>query len=380
MARRRARIAGYPDLVRFGLLGTLAVWTDDGRLVAVAEAKVRALLADLLLHQGRPVSADRLIDDLWGDDLPAHPAGALHSKVSRLRQALENAEPGGGELVVFRSPGYLLQLDGDAVDEHRFAALIERASAAQDPRDRAALLADALALWRGPPLADFADAMFAQAAIARLEEQRLAALEDQAETRLALGEHSLLAAELGDLVARHPLRERLCAAHMLALYRAGRQAEAVKSYTELRTRLAHDLGLDPGPGLAALYQAILEQAPSLQGVPAPPTLAARPRTNLPAMLTGLVGRTAAVTELRALLNERRLVTLTGPGGVGKTRLALETATQAAGAFPDGVWLAGLAGARAPADTVMAVLGIRDNSSADPSDLLADALRASRMLL
>jgi len=371
--------------VRFGLLGTLAVWTEAGRLVAVPEVKVRALLADLLIHLGRPVSADRLIDDLWGDDLPVHPAGALHSKVSRLRQALEDAEPGGGELVAFRSPGYLLQVESDALDERRFAALIERAGATEDVRDQAELLADALALWRGPPLADFADAMFAQAAIARLEEQRLAALEEQAEARLALGEHSLLAGELGELVARHPLRERLRAAHMLALYRSGRQAEAVNSYTELRTRLADDLGLDPGPGLAGLYQAILEQAPGLQCVPAPPTLAARPRTNLPAMLTDVVGRTAAITELRALLDERRLVTLTGPGGVGKTRLALETASQSAGAFPDGVWLAELAGptlagACTPVDVVMAVLGIRDDSSMDPADLLAEALRTSRMLL
>jgi predicted ATPase len=167
---------------------------------------------------------------------------------------------------------------------------------------------------------------------------------------------------------------------MLALYRAGRQAEAVTSYGELRGRLADDLGLDPGPDLAALYQAILEQDPGLQATQAPPTLAARPRTNIPAMLTDLVGRTAAVTELRALLDERRLVTLTGPGGVGKTRLALETATRSADAFPDGVWLAELAGARTPADAVLAVLGIRDDSGLDPSDLLAEALRGSRMLL
>ena len=371
--------------MRFGLLGTLAVWTDTGRLVEVPEAKVRALLADLLIHLGRPVSADRLIDDLWGDDLPVHPAGALQLKVSRLRQALENAEPGGGELVAFRSPGYLLQVESDALDEGGFAALMERAGATEDPRVRAEVLADALALWRGPPLADFADAMFARAAIARLEERRLVALEEQAEARLALGEHSLLAGELGELVAYHPLRERLRAAHMLALYRAGRQAEAVNSYSELRGRLAGDLGLDPGPALAALYQDILKQAPGLRRVQAPPTLAARPLTNIPAMLTDVVGRTAAVTELRALLAERRLVTLTGPGGVGKTRLALQTATQAAGAFPDGVWLAELAGpalaeAGAPADVVMAALGIRDDSTMDPSDLLAEALRARRTLL
>ncbi len=383
--RHGARIAGYPDLVRFGLLGTLAVWTDAGRLTEVPEAKVRALLADLLIHLGRPVPADRLIDDLWGDDLPVHPSGALQVKVSRLRQALENAEPGGGELVAFRSPGYLLRIEGDALDERRFAALVERAGPAEDLRDRAGLLADALALWRGPPLADFADAMFAQAAIARLEEQRLVALEEQAEARLALGEHSLLAGELGELVAGHPLRERLRAAHMLALYRAGRQAEAVTSYSELRGRLADDLGLDPGPSIVALYQAILEQAPGLQRAPAPPTLAARPRTNIPAMLTDVVGRTSAVTQLRALLNERRLVTLTGPGGVGKTRLALEAATRAADAFPDGAWLAELAGptlagARTPADAVMAVLGIRDDSGMNSSDLLAEALRSRQMLL
>jgi predicted ATPase/DNA-binding SARP family transcriptional activator len=369
--------------VRFGLLGTLAVWADNGRLAEVPEAKVRALLADLLIHLGQPVPADRLIDDLWGDDLPVHPAGALQVKVSRLRQALENAEPGGGDLVAFRSPGYLLQARSDALDERRFAALVERAGATGDLRDRAGLLADALALWRGPPLADFADALFVRAAIARLEEQRLAALEEQAEVRLALGEHSLLAGELAELVADHPLRERLRAAHMLALYRAGRPAEAVNSYGELRGRLADDLGLDPGPGVAALFQAILEQAPGLQRVPAPPTLGARPRTNIPAMLTDMVGRAAAVADLRARLDEHRLLTLTGPGGVGKTRLALETATQAADAFPDGAWLAelaGLAGTRTPADAVLAVLGIRDDSSVDPADLLAEALRTSRMLL
>src|SRR5690349_22535220 len=121
---------GYPDLVRFGLLGTLAAWTENGGLAEVPEAKVRALLADLLIHLGRPVSADRLIDDLWGADLPAHPAGALQLKVSRLRQALENAEPGGGELVAFQSPGYLLRAGRDALDEHQFTALLERASTA----------------------------------------------------------------------------------------------------------------------------------------------------------------------------------------------------------------------------------------------------------
>jgi predicted ATPase/DNA-binding SARP family transcriptional activator len=371
--------------VRFGVLGALAAWTKDGRLAEVRESKVRALLADLLLSPGRPVPAGQLIDDLWGARLPAHPAGALQLKVSRLRQSLEAAEPGSGALVEFRSSGYLLQVDGDALDEYQFAALVERARAAKDPRHRVELLADALGLWRGPPLADFADALFAQPAIARLQEQRLAAIEEQAEARLALGEHSMLAGELSEMVARHPLRERLRGLHMLALYRSGRQAEAVHSYIELRGRLADDLGLDPGPSVAALYQAMLEQAPALDGVQAPPTSAARPRTNIPAMLTDLVGRDAAVADLGALLSERRLVTLTGPGGVGKTRLAISTAAQLAAAYPDGAWLVELAGsapaaARTPAGEVMAVLGIRDDSSVAQADLLADALRGRRMLL
>jgi predicted ATPase/DNA-binding SARP family transcriptional activator len=378
-------VPGYPDLVHFGVLGAVAAWTRDGRKVEVRESKVRALLAVLLLSPGRPVPAGQLIDDLWGADLPVHPAGALQGKVSRLRQALEAGEPGSGALLAFRSSGYLLQAGDDALDERRFAALVERAGAAGDPRDRAGLLAEALGLWRGPALADFAGELFAQPAIARLEEQRLTALEEQAETRLALGEHSLLAGELSELVARHPLRERLRAAHMMALYRSGRQAEAVRSYHELRGKLADDLGLDPGPGLAALYQAMLEQSPALQAVAAPPTLATRPRTNLPAMLTDLVGRAPAIAELRGLLSERRLVTLTGPGGVGKTRLAIETAAQSAAAFPDGTWLVEMAGpspatALSPADEVMSVMGIRNDSSVPSADLLGDALRDSRLLL
>jgi len=371
--------------VHFGVLGAVAAWTGDGRKVEVRESKVRALLAVLLLSPGRPVPADQLIDDLWGADLPVHPVGALQGKVSRLRQALEAGEPGSGALIAFRTSGYLLQVGDDALDEGRFAALVERAGAAEDLRDRAGLLAEALGLWRGPALADFADEPFAQPTIARLEDQRLTALEEQAEVRLALGEHTLLAGELGELVARHPLRERLRAAHMTALYRSGRQADAVGSYNELRAKLADDLGLDPEPSLAALYQAMLEQSPALQAVPAPPTLATRPRTNLPAMLTDVVGRAPAIAELRGLLSERRLVTLTGPGGVGKTRLAIETAAQSAAAFPDGTWLVELAGpspatAPSPADEVASVLGIRNDSSRSSADLLGDALRDSCLLL
>ncbi|MEV4020953.1 BTAD domain-containing putative transcriptional regulator [Nonomuraea angiospora] len=369
--------------MRFDVLGPLRVWTDDGRPVRVPEVKVRALLADLLVQAGRPVSAHRLAEDLWGDNPPGNPVNTLQTKVSQLRRALEQAEPGGRELVAFQAPGYVLRAAD--VDATRFAALLDQARAAIDPRAKAGLLSDALALWRGPAYADFADEEFARIAATRLEEQRLTALEEQAEVRLELGEHSLMTDELGELVAAHPLRERLRAAHLRALYRSGRQAEALAGYDELRHRLADELGLDPGPALAALHQAMLRQDPSL----APP----RSRTNLPAPLTGLIGREQAVAEVGALLGSARLVTLTGPGGVGKTRLALAVARLAIDASPDGVWLVELAGASGEtasvAEVVAAALDVRDETATgsrpgvrptEPEHRLAGALRGRRLLL
>ncbi|MEO3844971.1 BTAD domain-containing putative transcriptional regulator [Streptomyces sp. B22F1] len=389
--------------MRFGVLGPLAVWTAGGQAVRVPEVKVRSLLADLLIHAGRAVPADRLVDDLWGDSPPANPAGALQTRVSQLRRALEDAEPGARALVVSRPPGYLLDVGPEATDTGRFAALTAAARRAEDPRARAALLADALALWRGEVLADFADEEFARAEIARLDELRLTALEEQAEARLELGEHALLADELGDLVARHPLRERLRAAQLRALYRAGRQSEALASYGRLRTQLAEDLGLDPGPELVALHQSILEQDAAL-GPPQREETAVR--GNLPAPHGDLIGREESVAAVRALLATGRLVTLTGPGGVGKTRLALETARGLPGSFPDGVWLVELSALAPPrpeaapedvapdadkaAEVVAAALGVRDETAGGglltgaggtpPAERLAEALRTKRVLL
>ncbi|MEV0234191.1 BTAD domain-containing putative transcriptional regulator [Nonomuraea sp. NPDC050786] len=370
--------------MRFGVLGPLAVWTDAGESVTIPGLKVRALLVDLLVHEGHPVSVDRLVDDLWGAEPPGNPAGALQVRVSQLRKAFEDAEPGGKNLVVSRAPGYLLRNEDGAVDAARFTALLARAEAADSPRTRAGLLADALALWRGPAYADFADEEYTRSAVLRLEEQRLSALEQHAEARLELGEHGLLVGELGDLVARHPLRERLRAVHMRALYRAGRQSEALASYAELRERLADELGLDPGPELVALHQAILGQDPALS-VPA-----GRPVTNLPASVSKLIGRDEALAEVCALVDEERLVTLTGSGGVGKTRLALEAANRLVDGFADGAWLVALDQAsRSPAEAVMAALDIREDATATASpgdadralaERLAAVLRARRMLL
>ncbi|WP_020670805.1 BTAD domain-containing putative transcriptional regulator [Amycolatopsis nigrescens] len=380
--------------MRFGVLGALAVWTRDGDPVTIPGLKVRALLADLLAHEGKTVSADRLVEDLWGDRPPGNPAGALQAKISQLRRALDEAEPSARRLVVSRAPGYLLEAGPEAVDSGRFTALLTRAGETGDPRAKAALLADALALWRGPAFADFADEEFAGPVISKLEELRLSALEEQAEARLELGEHAVLVGELGDLVARYPLRERLRATQLRALYRAGRQSEALQSYTDLRDRLRDELGLDPGPGLVALHGAILAQDPRLDATPAAP---AKSRTNLPAAVTGLLGRDGAVAEVRALLERDRLVTLTGPGGVGKTRLAMETAGELVDAHPDGVWVAELAAfdrgrnlnCASVVDVVMAALGIRDETASGPlpagrpvsrTERLSSALRSKRMLL
>ncbi len=354
--------------MRFGVLGPLAVWAASGAPVRVPERKVRAVLARLLVRPGQPVSADRLVDQLWATRPPRNPAGALQGKVAQLRRALEQAEPGGRRLVVSGPAGYRLDIAPEDVDAGRFAELAGRARAAADPAGRAGLLVEALALWRGPAFADHADEPFARAAIDRLTEDRLGALEELAEARLERGEHRLVIGELADLVARHPLRERLRAAQLRALYGAGRQGEALAGYEAFRRRLASELGLDPGPELAALHEAILRQDPILDPAPDPAlgpepgrireaAPAARPRTNLPAPLTELIGRSAAVAELRGLLGTARLVTLTGPGGVGKTRLAVETARGQLDAFPEGAWLVELAGlaSAAPAEEVLCEL-------------------------
>ncbi len=364
-------------LMRFGVLGPLAVWTDLGVPVPIPGLKVRALLADLLVHEGRPVPADRLIDDLWGDTAPGNPGASLSVRVSQLRRVLEDAEPGARALVATRPAGYVL--DGGDVDAVRFRELLAESRATADPSARARLLADALALWRGPAFADFADEEFTRPAITALEELHVTALEEQAEARLELGEHAALAGELAAAVAAHPLRERLRAAHMRALYGAGRQNEALEAYERYRTLLADELGLDPGTELAGLQTAILNQDPALD----PPA----PRSNLPVPSSELIGRDDSVTEIRARLGTARLVTLTGPGGVGKTRLAVETAAGLADAYAGGVWMAELAALDRSTlpdltETVTAVLDVRDmpGAPAAPLDRLAAALGGRRLLL
>ncbi|WP_433544442.1 BTAD domain-containing putative transcriptional regulator (plasmid) [Streptomyces sp. CA-294286] len=363
--------------MRFGVLGPLAVWKADGSPMTVPGARTRALLAVLLSHEGHPVSADRLVEEVWGkSQRPGHPAAALQTRIWQLRKTLDDAGADGRALLVLRDDGYLLRTEPESVDMDRFRALVVRARSAAALGERVALLTEALGLWRGTAFSGFDDADFAGPVVTRLEEARLTAIEALAQARIDLGEHFDVVDELTELAARHPLRERLRGLQMRALYAAGRTGEALAAYQQVRTGLAGELGIDPGPELSALHQAMLNQDAALNPA-AQPRPSYRATTNLPAPLTELVGRAQALAELKDLLATARLVTLTGSGGVGKTRLALETAAQLADDFTDGAWLVELAvlgrsnstHAGDPvgpvAEAVMAALGIREDAEPVP---------------
>lgn len=260
--------------VEFRILGPVEGFID-GRPLALAGAKQRALLAILLVRANEVVSIDSLIDELWGEEPPATARKSVQMHISRLRREIERAGGNGSSAaIVTRPPGYVLRLEGDELDLHRFERLVEQARGAREAEDAeasAALLREALGLWRGIPLADVAYEPFAQREIARLEEARLAALEDHIDACLTLGRHAALVPELETLVTENPLRERLRAQLMLALYRSGRQAEALASYREARRALVGGLGIEPSQELQRLERAMLRQDASLD-LPPPPTL------------------------------------------------------------------------------------------------------------
>jgi DNA-binding SARP family transcriptional activator len=268
-------IAG--DDLRFAMLGPLEAHRGNRRL-ALGGPRQRSLLALLLIHANTPVSADRLITELWGEDCSTQAVNALHVQVSRLRRRLAEPTGAASEPALVTGPfGYLLSVSPQHLDADRFERLLGEGRSALDsgsPQNAAARLREALALWRGPALADLEHESFAQGAIGRLEELRLAALEARIDADLALGRHGDLVTELDRLVAQHPLREYPHGQLMLALYRCGRQADALAVYRRARERLAAELGLEPSPGLRGLERAILQhdasiQPPSRMGVDAP---------------------------------------------------------------------------------------------------------------
>jgi DNA-binding SARP family transcriptional activator len=310
------------------ILGPLEV-NAEGRSVDLGGPRQRALFALLLLRRGEVVPADRLVEDLYGDRPPPTAAKSLQAHVSRLRKALAN-----GRLVT-RGPGYVLETAADEVDADRFARLLARGRGALQTGDAATaerLLTEALAQWRGTPLADLVYEAFAQAEIARLEELRLSCIEDLTEARLALGRDAELTAELELLVAQHPLRERLRGQLMLALYRAGRQADALAAYQDGRQRLVEELGIDPGRPLQDLERAVLNHDPALDVAPRRER-SVTGRNEPPEIGGAFVGRARELAELEGLLDDvlagnGRLAVVYGEAGIGKTRLTEELTARA----------------------------------------------------
>jgi predicted ATPase/DNA-binding SARP family transcriptional activator len=328
-----------------------------GRPAEVTGTKRYALLALLALRGGRMVPVQVLVDALWGEQVPTAPRNAVQHHVSRLRAAL------GAESIAAAPDGYALA--GATVDALRFEELLARARSAGragDAGQAAELVARALALWRGRALQGLPDSPWVGTEAARLEGLRTDALEEQFEAALALGEHTEVVGRIRRVLAEYPFRERLWGQLLLALYRSGRQAEALEAFGQARRVLAEELGVEPGPGLQGLQAAILAHDPALAGVPA----AVAPRGRLPAPVTSLVGRQQALAEAVELVGEHRLVTLIGPPGVGKSRLALEAARAVQHDFADGVWFVELARAGRPADVARVVARTLDARGPTPS--------------
>jgi DNA-binding SARP family transcriptional activator len=340
------------------VLGPLEV-RGTGQPLALGGVQQRAVLAMLALHLNEPVTTDFLVDGLWGEQVPASATNTVQVYVSRLRKALQavkESDGADGAVLLRRGSGYLLELDPEQLDLHRFGRLAREGVQALPaaPGRAASLLREALGLWRGQPLAEFADQPFAQTEIPRLEQQRLSALEAWLEAELVLGRHAELVGELEALVARLPLHEGLRRLLMLGLYRCGRQAEALEAYQRARHTLAEELGIDPGRALQDLEAAILTHDPSLDWTPPPdsPTPHNSADAPAPAAPTGLpvwhvparnprfTGRDGMLAELRRRLHadEATLVVqaLYGLGGVGKTQLAIEYAHRFAADY-DLVW-------------------------------------------
>ncbi|MEU3609132.1 BTAD domain-containing putative transcriptional regulator [Streptomyces sp. NPDC035033] len=397
--------------MRYHLLGPTRVTAADGTEPPVGGPRVRALLAALALRPGRAVPVPALVDEVWhGDEPPADAVAALQALVGRLRKAL------GRDRVRSAEGGYRLAADREDVDLFRFDRLTADGSAALaagDPGRAAALLDEALALWTGPVLADLPDR---HAEAARWEARRLDARRARLGAALALGRAADALPELTALCAGRPLDEPLQALRIRALRDSGRAAEALAAYEEVRRTLADRLGADPGPELRALHERLLAPAAPAAGpapaaapavgpasaaapapvpVPAPaPVPPVAPPGNLRARLTSFVGRDEEIAALRQDLAEARLVTLLGPGGAGKTRLSQEAAERAAGAWPDGVWVAELAPVRDPEavpEAVLAALGARETvlrgagaeelrGGGDPSSRLVEHCAGRRMLL
>ncbi|MDP1794294.1 MAG: BTAD domain-containing putative transcriptional regulator [Acidimicrobiales bacterium] len=389
--------------MEFGVLGPLEVRTGSGvdaRSIEIRRGLPRTLLTMLVLHAGETVSASRLADALWDDDPPRNPANALQIQISYLRKQL-TAE-GSLQPIITRPGGYSLNIEREQIDAYRFEQVVRATSrSTRTSRDEILIalgeLDDALTLWRGDALADVTGEPFAMGEAARLQDLRLVALELRHELMLTLGRHHELVGELTAMVGEHPLRERLHEQLLVALYRSGRQSDALRAYDHTRTHLLEELGIDPGPRLQELQRQILAQDPSLSWTPSPDDMpatvsvksessgpdrtASRPTATIPIAVTALVGRDIELARIRKLLDRSRIVTLTGPAGTGKSRLALEVAS--ARALEADVWFVDLAAVADPdvvAATVAAALAVPVAPGEDAVTSVASSLACRNGLL
>jgi predicted ATPase/DNA-binding SARP family transcriptional activator len=366
--------------MRFGILGPLEVADEAGRGVVLGGRRQRSVLAILLLHANEVVARDRLIEELWSGRPPASAATSLHAHVSRLRRAL-----GEDRRIVTAGGGYLIRVADGELDRERFERLVEEGAGAISSGDwelASGRLREALSLWRGPPLSDFRYDSFAQAEIVRLEELHVGAVERRIEAELALGREETVVGDLERLVREHPYRERLRGQLMLALYRTGRQADALAAYQAARRTLVDELGIEPSAELRELEQRMLRHDPSLS----PPAAEAAPLAggHLPVPATPFLGRARELAEVTALLRgtDGRLLTLTGAGGSGKTRLALRAAHACAEEYPGGVWFVGFADLTDPrliAPAICQAIGLAEQPDLTPAQRLEGYVRDRELL-
>ncbi|WP_244885486.1 AfsR/SARP family transcriptional regulator [Amycolatopsis vancoresmycina] len=383
----------------FRILGSLAI-CDDGENLAVGPPRIRVLLALLLADPGQLVSVGRIIDEMWPESPPSGADALVHSYVSRLRRVLRSGPtgPAAARRLITRKPGYLLEVAEHELDSYRYHRLVADARAARNggsPRDRVALLGQADQLWHGPPFGDVPPTPMVAAAAIKLTEFRLNVLEERFETALDAGHDENLVVELTELATRHPLRERLVGQLILALYRNGRQADALDRYQQLRMRLAEELGTNPSPPLQHLHHRILTADPALTSLPA----AARtpiPR-QLPAAPRLFTGRKDELAQLTTTVdtagNQGDVVVISALGGIGKTWLAVRWAHENLHRFPDGQLFADLHGfspTERPAhptdvlDGFLHALGVdRDRQPDDPdhrAELYRSLLAGKRLLI
>lgn len=371
--------------VDFRLLGDVEAWLGGQRL-DIGHTRQRCVLVALLVDVNRPVPIEALIDRIWSDEPPHRARNALAGYLSRLRTLFAGAT----DVVIARRPGgYVLETNSSSIDFHCFRELVSRARATEDPLESAALFDRALDLWRGEPFATL-DTPWVNEVRTSLEAERLSAILDRNDAGLRAGRHAELLGEIAATFQAHPLDERLAGQLVLAQYRSGRQADALDTYRQMRERLVEELGVDPGPSLREVHQRILDGEPIPELVrrptnaPAPqPPVDTRPHAELPRRATSFIGREQEVQRATAALREGPLVTLTGVGGVGKTRLALEAATRDQERFDDGVWICELAPidrGSAVTHTVAAALRLQQQQGLGIEDTVIDYLRTRNLLL